>query len=157
MHASWSGSFHANWSGPSYPGAGDANYTFASGSLQYSFNGVVGKCDVGGSGTIDLGSQPDYQNYPLLRLDFASPPRKYNLQVPAPLFATVPGTASNCDDPNDNGDFNWSPGAGGPWMAYAPYPAGPVADDWSIAGSGSGNTGDGSPEQTWQWQLTPVP
>ena len=110
---------------PSYPGAGDANYTFASGSLQYSFNGVVGKCDVAGSGTIDLGSQPDYQNYPLLRLDFASPPRKYNLQVPAPLLATVPGTTSNCDDPNDNGDFNWSPGAGAPWMAYAPYPAGP--------------------------------
>jgi hypothetical protein len=157
LHASWSGSFHANWSGPSSPGASDANYTFASGSLQYSFNGVVGKCDVAGNGTIDLGAQPDYQSYPLLRLDFASPPRKYNLQVPAPLLATVPGTASNCDDPNDNGDFDWPPGAGIPWMAYAPYPSVPVADDWQIAGSGSGNTGDGSPDQTWQWQLTPVP
>jgi hypothetical protein len=158
MHTSWSGSFHANWSGPSYPGASDANYTFASGSLQYSFNGHAADCEVAGSGSIDLGSQPDFQNYPVLRLDFASPPRKYNLQVPAPLLAMVDGTRSDCDNPDDNGkDFDWSPGAGVPWMAFAPYPSGPVADDWSIAGSGSGNTGDGSPDQSWQWQLTPVP
>jgi hypothetical protein len=157
MHTSWSGSFHANSSGPSSPGASDANYTLVSGSLQFSFNGVVGKCDVAGNGPIDLGSQQDLQNYPLLRLDFASPPRKYNLQLPAPVLTTVPGTASNCEDPNDNGDFDWSPGAGVPMMAYAPYPGGTVADDWSIAGSGSGNTGDGSPDQTWQWQLTPIP
>ena len=70
----------------------------------------------------------------------------------------VDGTRSDCDNPDDNGkEFDWSPGAGVPWMAYAPYPSGPVADDWSIAGSGSGNTGDGSPDQSWQWQLTPVP
>jgi hypothetical protein len=50
-----------------------------------------------------------------------------------------------------------SPGAGVPWMAYSPFPGGPVAEDWSIHGSGSGNTGPGSPEQTWQWQLTAVP
>lgn len=111
-----------------------------------------------GSGTIDLGSQPDLQNYPLLRLDFSGAERKYNLQVPPPLLEMVDGTRSNCDDPNDNGkDFDWSPGAGLPWMAYAPYPSGPVADNWAIAGSGSGNTGAGSPEQSWQWQLTPVP
>jgi hypothetical protein len=157
MHTSWSGSFHANSSGPSSPGASDANYTLLSGTLQFSFNGVVGKCDVAGNGPIDLGSQQDLQNYPLLRLDFASPPRKYNLQLPAPLLTTVPGTASNCDDPNDDGDFDWPPGTGVPMMAYAPYPGGTVADDWSIAGSGSGNTGDGSPDQSWQWQLTPVP
>jgi hypothetical protein len=157
MNTSWSGSFHANWSGPSSPGTSDANYSFASGSLQYSFDGVVGKCDVEGAATIDLGAQQDFQNYPLLRLDFSGPERKYNLQVPAPLFATVPGTASNCEDPNDDGEFDWSPGAGVPWMAYAPYPSGPVADNWTISGSGSGDTGDGSPDQTWHWQLTPIP
>jgi hypothetical protein len=158
MHAHWSGGFHANWSGPSSPGTSDANYSFSTGSVQYTYSGHVGGCHVAGEGTIDLGSQPDFQNFPLLRLDFASPPRKYNLQVPAPLFAKVVGTRSDCDDPNDNGkDFDWSPAAGVPWFAYAPYPAGPVGDDWSIAGTGSGNTGDGSPDQSWGWQLTPVP
>jgi hypothetical protein len=26
---------------------------------------------------------------------------------------------------------------------------------WSISGSGSGNTGGGTPGQTWQWSLAP--
>lgn len=158
MHASWSGNFRANGTGPSYPGASDANYTFFSGSLHYNFTGHAADCRVAGSGGIDLGSQPDFQNLQVLRLDLAGPPRKYSLQVPAPLFAQVDGTRSDCENPDDNGkEFDWSPGAGVPMMAYAPYPSGPVADDWSIAGTGSGNTGDGSPDQTWQWQLTPVP
>jgi hypothetical protein len=158
MNSSWSGSFHATWSGPSSPGASDASYTFQSGTLQYSFNGHVGDCDVAGNGTINLAEQPDYQSITLIHLFFDSPPRKYQLQVPAPLIAQIPGTKSNCDNPDENGDaFNWSPGAGVPWMAYSPFPGGPVADDWSIHGSGSGNTGPGSPEQTWQWQLTAVP
>jgi hypothetical protein len=158
MNASWSGSFHATWSGPSSPGASDASYTFQSGTVQYSFNGRVGDCDVAGNGTINLGEQPDYQNLSLIHLFFDSPPRKYQLQVPAPLIAQVAGTQSDCENPDENGDeFDWSPGAGVPWFAYSPYPGGPVADDWSIHGSGSGNTGPGSPEQTWQWQLTAVP
>jgi hypothetical protein len=158
MNASWSGSLHATWSGPSSPGASDASYTFQSGTLQYSFNGRVGDCDVAGNGTINLAEQPDYQSLTLIQLFFDSAPRKYQLQVPAPLIAQIPGTQSNCDNPDENGDaFDWSPGAGVPWMAYSPFPGGPVADDWSIHGSGSGNTGPGSPEQTWQWQLTAVP
>ena len=71
--------------------------------------------------------------------------------------ATVDGTKSNCDNASDNGgDFAWNPGTGVPWIAYAPYPGGPVTDDWSISGSGSGNNGSGTPDQTWHWSLTPT-
>ena len=38
------------------------------------------------------------------------------------------------------------------------YAAGQVlGPDESFSGSGSGNTGGGSPDQTWQWALAPVP
>ena len=97
------------------------------------------------------------QHLTVVFLQFDSPPRKYQLTLPAPLIATVPGTRSNCEDPNRNGDFDWNPGAGIPWLAYAPLPGGAVGDDWSISGSGAGNSGDGSPDQTWEWALTPVP
>ena len=158
LNASWSGSFRASRSNSSGQPPGTASYTFQSGSLQYSFSGRVGGCDVAGNGTINLGEQPDFQGITPVQLFFDSPPRKYQLQVPSPLIAQVPGTQSNCENPDDNGDpFDWSPGAGVPWMAYSPYPGGPVGDDWSITGSGAGNSGPGSPEQTWQWQLTPVP
>ena len=158
LQASWSGSFHATSTGPSSPGASDARYRFQSGSLQYSFSGRVDDCDVAGNGTINLTVQPDYQNITLLYLEFGSPPRKYQLDVPAPLIATVPGTTSDCEDPNENGDsFDWSPGAGVPWMAHAPFPGGAVGNNWSISGSGAGDTGPGSPDQTWQWTLTPIP
>ena len=158
LMGNWNGNFHARSTGPSSPGATDASYGFESGSLQYTYSGRVGDCDVTGNGTIDLGTQPDFMGKPSLLYLVEGAPRKYQLHVPAPLVATVPGTKSNCEDPNDNGDaFNWPPGTGVPWMAYAPMPGGPVGDDWSIHGAGSGNTGSGSPDQTWNWNLTPAP
>jgi len=158
LHASWSGSFRANRTDQPGAGPSTASYTFQSGSLQYSYTGHVGDCNVAGNGVINLGAQPDYQNITLIQLFFDSPPRKYQLQVPAPLIAQVKGTKSDCENPDEDGDdFDWSPGTGVPWMAYSPYPGGPVGEDWSISGSGSGNSGPGSPEQSWQWQLTPVP
>jgi hypothetical protein len=157
VDANWSGGFHAVWAGPSSPGASDARYEYQSGNLNYSFSGVLNKCDVSGSGVIDLGAEPDYQHVTVIYLVFDSPPRKYQLTLGAPLFATVPGTRSNCEDPNQDGAFDWSPGTGIPWLAYAPLPGGPVADNWNFSGSGSGNSGDGTPDQTWQWALTALP
>ena len=158
MNTSWSGSFHASRADRGGP-PGTTSYAFQSGSVQFSFNGHTGGCDVSGNGVVDLSAQPDYtfnQGITLISLDFQSPPRKYQLQIPGPLFASVPGTKSNCDNPDDDGDsISWSTNV--PYLAYSPFPGGPVGDDWSISGSGAGNSGGGSPDQTWQWQLAPVP
>jgi hypothetical protein len=158
---------NANWSGtlrlvqapspypPGIPGAPTANYSLASGSINYSFSGRVGDCDVAGSGPIDLAAQPDLAFAQPLQL-FDGEPRIYQYVIPHPLTAQVMGTTSNCDEPSENGDdFPWSPAAGIPWIVNAPLPGGPVGADWSISGSGSGNGGPGTPDQTWQWALTP--
>lgn len=133
----------------------DAAYKLQSGTLHYSFTGHVSDCAVAGSGPVDLGSQPDLQAPGVLQL-FDGDPRTYQFTIPLPVLVSVPGTMSSCDDPNDEGkDFDVVPGLGVPLMVNAPLPGGPVGDDWSMSGTGSGNTGPGSPDQTWQWSLTP--
>jgi hypothetical protein len=157
LRATWSGSFHVRK--VDVPGAAPTvgQYAFQHGSMQYRYLGRVGDCDVTGNGRIDLGRQPDFQGAHLLYVEEGDP-RKYQLTIGAPLVAQVPGIKAECEDPNDNGDrFDWSPAAGVPWMAYAPLPGGPVGADWSITGGGQGNSGPGTPDQTWRWGLTPVP
>jgi hypothetical protein len=46
--------------------------------------------------------------------------------------------------------------AGTPALVNAPLPGGPVGPNWEISGSRSGDTGLGSPGQTWQWNLNPA-
>jgi hypothetical protein len=83
-------------------------------------------------------------------------PRTYRLSIPLPLLVTVHGTKSNCDNPNNNGgDLALAPALGVAWLVRASLPGGPVGDDWSLSGSGSGGNGPGSPDQTWQWNLSP--
>ena len=38
----------------------------------------------------------------------------------------------------------------------APLPGGPVGADWSFSGNRSGDTGGGSPDQSWQWNASPI-
>ncbi len=161
INAQWSGS--ATWKqDPPSPGmpAGYYSYKLISGSVVYSFSGTLSDCDVVGSGPIDLGAQFDLTTSSSLLLSDGEPrPFHYQLVLPMPFFATITGTQSNCDDPEDNGDtFEWSPAAGIPALVNAPNSAGQVlAADESFSGSGSGDTGGGSPDQTWQWALAPVP
>ena len=58
---------------------------------------------------------------------FGGEPRTYGYVLPMPMFETVTGTQSSCVDPEDEGD----------------------------AFGGAGNTGGGSPDQTWAWTLVP--
>lgn len=127
-----------------------------SGSIVYSFEGTVNQCDVAGSGPIDLGAQVDLSSGVSLIL-FEESPRTYQLILPSPLLVKVHGTTSNCDDPEDNGDdFDWPPAAGVSTLAYSPKGDG-VEKDWAFAGAGTGNSGPGSPDETWQWDFVPVP
>jgi hypothetical protein len=156
----------ANWNAPvslrrtpplPVPGAPIAAYKLESGTLHYSFSGHLSDCSVEGSGPVDLPSQPDIGPLPSVLEFYDDDPRTYRFQIPIPLFATVPGTQSGCDDPGDEGkSFNLNIALGVPWLVSAPLPGGPVADDWSLSGTGSGNNGPGSPDQTWQWSLTPA-
>jgi hypothetical protein len=156
----------ANWNAPlslrrtaplPVPGAPIAAYKLESGTLHYSFSGHMNDCTVEGSGPVDLPSQPDIGPLPSVLEFYDDDPRTYRFQIGMPLFATVPGTQSGCDDPNDEGkSFNLNIALGVPWLVSAPLPGGPVADDWSLSGTGSGNNGPGSPDQTWQWSLTPA-
>jgi hypothetical protein len=162
-------SLQANWSGsidlslappflpPGFPGAPFGEYKIASGFITYSFSGFIDDCVVEGSEGIDLDAQPDVKAAVLLVL-YEGEPRKYQYLVGMPLSVQVEGVATECEDPQHNGDFPWSPAAGAPFLTYAPLPGGPVSADWSFSGSGSGNPGGGgSPEQTWQWDLHPSP
>lgn len=161
-------SLEANWNGtvglrkapavpglPDIPGFPAAIYQLSSGQVQYAFNGRLGDCTVAGSGPIDLGAQPDLAGVAVLQV-YDGDPRTYSLQIPLPLLVTVHGTKSNCNNPDDNGkDVALAPALGVPWLVRASLPGGPVGDDWSLSGSGSGNNGPGSPDQTWQWNLSP--
>jgi hypothetical protein len=158
----------ANWSAPvslrrtpsppsPVPVGPIAAYKLESGTLHYSFSGHMNDCSVEGSGPVDLPSQPDIGPLPSVLEFYDDDPRTYRFQIPLPLFATVPGTQSGCDDPNDEGKtFDLNVAIGVPWLVSAPLPGGPVADDWSLSGTGSGNNGPGTPDQTWRWSLTPA-
>ena len=160
LEASWNGTVGLR-KAPAVPGLPDipgfpaAIYQLSSGQVQYAFNGRLGDCTVAGSGPIDLGAQPDLAGVAVLQV-YDGDPRTYSLQIPLPLLVTVHGTKSNCNNPDDNGgDVALAPALGVPWLVRASLPGGPVGDDWSLSGSGSGNNGPGSPEQTWQWNLSP--
>jgi hypothetical protein len=70
----------------------------------------------------------------------------------------VNGTASACKDPEDEGPTEFFPATGIPAIVNAPLPfGGTLAPDESFSGSNSGDTGGGTPDQTWQWAMAPVP
>jgi hypothetical protein len=73
-----------------------------------------------------------------------------------PLTEVVAGVKSNCEEESENGDsFDWPTGTGVPWIAHTPQPGGPVGGDWNLSGGAGGDNGPGTPDQTWQWSLTP--
>jgi hypothetical protein len=157
LNANWNAPVSLRLNPPSpIPGAPIATYKLVSGTLHYGFSGHMNDCSVEGSGPIDLPSQQDIGPLPSVLEFYDDDPRTYRFQIGMPLFATVPATQSGCDDPNDEGKtFNLNVALGVPWLVSAPLPGGPVADDWSLSGNGSGDTGPGSPDQTWRWSLTP--
>lgn len=155
MQAQWEGTLEVTLSPPQQPGE-PPSYRLTGGSVVYTYQGHIGGCTVAGSGTIPLASQPDLNGTAVL-IFFTVSPRTYQLTVPMTGFVTFHFPRSMCADSNDNGDdYGWNPGAGIPALEHAPAPGGPVGDDWSIAGSGSGNFGFGTPDQTWVWNLTPT-
>jgi len=160
LSAEWSGSVELKQDPPfEFPGFPvlSYNYKLTSGSITYSFTGSVGECHVEGGGPIDLGAQFDVTSAVSLSL-LQGEPRPYSLSLPMPVFEEVPGTASSCEDPEDEGAFDWNPGAGLPLLARSTADEGRVLNaDESFSGSASGNTGSGSPDQTWQWSMAPVP
>jgi hypothetical protein len=162
--AEWSGNVKLQQDPPfEIPGFPVTSYTYkpVSGSIVYSFTGSLSDCNVVmGNAPIDLGAQFDLTTaVSLILLEGDPRPFHYQFVLPMPLFVTVPGTKSGCDDPEDNGDsFDWVVAAGVPALVWAPQSAGQVlAGDESFSGSGSGAAAGGTPAQTWQWALTPVP
>jgi hypothetical protein len=156
LDADWFGNLVVTFSPPQSPGE-PPTYKITGGSVNYNYTGRVGGCDVVGAEAFGLATQPDLNDSPVLTF-FDTTPRSYQLLVPMPVLEQVNGTKSDCDDPNDNGDeFQWFVAAGLPWLVYGPQPGGPVADDWTITNTGSGNNGSGTPDQTWFWSLMPTP
>jgi hypothetical protein len=158
LDANFGGTIALKFSGaPPGPGSPTASYTIQSGSINYSYDGHVGDCDVSGSDSINLATQPDLANFPALLL-IEGTPRQYQYVIPMPLFAKVVGVQESCEDPEEEGDeFEWFPAAGVPAIVNTLLPGGPVGPDWGATGSNSGNNGPGSPDQTWQWTLSPIP
>lgn len=135
-------------------------YRLGSGSVIYRFDGTLSDCSVEGVGPIDLGAQFDLNTAVSLVLSEGEPrPFHYGLVLPMPMLVTVSGEKFDCDDPEDNGDaFDWSPAGGIPALINAPDSAGQVLGaDESFSGARAGDTGGGSPDQTWNWALAPVP
>jgi hypothetical protein len=161
------GGGQANWSGnaelrevpnPYPPGTFPyalAYYKIASGSISYSYSGALGDCSATASGPIELPSQPDLKETPVLTI-FDKAPREYSLQIGMPLFATVPGELSGCKIPPEDPHIDFSVAGGTPMIVYAPLPGGPVTEDWAFSGQGSGQQVPGTPEQTWQWNASPI-
>jgi hypothetical protein len=161
LDAEWSGNVTLKQEPPPFEIPGfpitSWNYKLVSGSITYSFNGDFGECHVEGSGPIDLGAQFDLTSSISLTI-LEGEPRPYQLFLPMPLFAKVNGTASACKDPEDEGPTEFIPAIGIPAIVNAPLPLGGVlAADESFSGSNSGDTGGGTPDQTWQWAMAPVP
>ncbi len=161
------GDGQANWSGnaelrempnPYPPGTFPyefAYYKIVSGSISYSYSGALGECSATASGPIDLPSQPDLKETAVLTI-FDKVPREYSLQIGMPLTATVPGELSGCKHPEDDGPFDFVVGAGTPMIVYAPLPGGTVGGDWAFSGQASGQQVPGTPDQTWQWNLSAI-
>jgi hypothetical protein len=162
LSADWSGNLVVKMEPPiEIPGFPvlSYNYKIILGSITYSFTGTLNDCHVEGGGPIDLASQIDVSNSVLLTL-LQGDPRPYGFFVPMPLLpsANVPGTASECEDFEDEGSIEWPPGIGVPLVTRATVDEGRVlSPDESFSGSASGNNGIGSPAQTWQWSMAPVP
>ncbi len=161
LSADWSGNAELREMPNPYP-PGTFPYEFAyykivSGSISYGFKGALGDCTVEGGGPIDLPSQPDLKEAPVLTI-FDKSPREYSFLIGMPLTAKVPGTQSGCKDPEDDGPIEggFSPAIGVPAIVWAPLPGGPVGADWSFSGNRSGDTGVGSPDQSWQWNASPI-
>ncbi len=162
----FNGSIDAEWTGsaelkqmpsPYPPGTFPyefATYELVSGSVDYSFNGSLEECAAEGGGQVDLGAQVDLKGTAVVTI-FDKEPREYQFVLPMPTLARVPGSLSSCKDPEDEKAIEWPLATGIPALVNDPLPGGPVGADWSISGSRSGNTGFGSPNQTWQWSLSP--
>ena len=160
LKADWTGSAELRVLPNPYP-PGTFPYAFgyyqvSTGSINYGFDGALNKCAVEGAGSMDLPSQPELKGAPVLTI-FDKDPREYSFQIGMPLTAKVPATASACNDPKDEGSFEFAPAIGTPMAVYAPLPGGPVGDGWAFSGQGSGQQAPGMPDQTWQWNLSPVP
>ncbi len=159
LSAQWSGEVALKQDPPfEQPGVPVSNYTYKliSGSIVYSFAGTVNECHVEGSGPIDLGAQFELTAGVSMIL-YDESPRTYQLILPSPLLVKVDGTTSDCADPEDNGhDFDWPPGAGVSTLAYSPK-GDQVDQDWAFSGSGAGDNGPGSPDETWHWNFVPAP
>lgn len=161
IDAEWSGGIELqqapNPFPPGSPGAPAGIYEIVGGIIDYSFSGSAFECNVvEGGGAIDLAEQLDLKGPGALIL-YEGEPRSYQFIVPMPATAKVPGTKEGCEDPEDEGGFDWFVAAGIPALVNAPLPGGPVGDKWQITGAGAGNGGPGTPDQTWQWTLTPTP
>jgi hypothetical protein len=156
LHANWGGKVKLLQEPPFQNPTTTYNYKLTSGSITYTFDGTVSNCHVHGEEPIDLGAQFDLTTSNSLTL-FEESQRTYQLLIPAPMFAQVHGIKSSCTNAEDNGDpFDWFTGAGIPALVNSPKGK-PVAADWSFIGLGSGDTGPGSPDQTWNWSFAPAP
>jgi hypothetical protein len=159
INAQWSGGIELtqapNPFPPGTPGAPAGIYEIVGGIINYSFSGSAFECNVvEGNGAINLAEQLDLKGPGALVL-YEGEPRTYQLFVPMPAMAKVPGIKEGCEDPEDEDSFDWFVAVGAPFLVNAPLPGGPVGDKWQITGSGSGTPG--VPDQTWQWNLTPIP
>ena len=86
------------------------NYKLTSGSIQYGYSGEIDDCHVQGSQPIDLGAQFDLTNTVSMTL-FREAENSSQLTLPMPLFTTVLGQQTGCEDPEENGkDFEWTLG-----------------------------------------------
>lgn len=157
LQAQWGGGIQLQ-GGPTgapvgLPGVPVGVYGLTSGSISYSFEGQVGDCDVAGSDSIDLGAELA-PGLPVVQL-YEAGVRSYRLELPMPLTVIVSGVKTECEEESENGEeFAWAVGAGVPWAVFS-NPPNEAGADWSLAGTGSGNNGPGTPDQTWQWNLTP--
>ena len=89
---------------------------------------------------------------------FDKSPREYSFLIGMPLTAKVPGTQSGCKDPEDDGPIEggFSPAIGVPAIVWAPLPGGPVGADWSSPATAPATPESAPPDQSWQWNASPI-